>query len=126
MEVRRARRKRQKIAALRKRQIPQFHEEGDDLVNDTPDLEVEEGDRIFISYIHPQEQFINATSTVSQKLAEESHQQDDSPKKTFEELVPKHYHQFKGIFSKESFDRLPDRKPWDHAIELKPGSEPFR
>jgi len=30
------------------------------------------------------------------------------------------------VFSKESFDRLPDRKPWDHAIELKPGSEPYR
>jgi hypothetical protein len=30
------------------------------------------------------------------------------------------------VFSKESLDKLPDRKPWDHAIELKPDSEPFR
>jgi hypothetical protein len=38
--------------------------------------------------------------------------------------VPKEYHSFKDVFSKESFDELPPRKPWDHAIELKPGSQP--
>ncbi|KAF4609745.1 hypothetical protein D9613_011971 [Agrocybe pediades] len=126
MEVKRARRKRQKIAAIQRRQLPQFDDEGDDYSEESPDSEIESEDRIFISYLHPQKQFINATSTMSQKLAEESHQQADSKKKSFEEAVPKHYHQFKSVFSKESFDRLPDRKPWDHAIELKPGSEPYR
>ena len=47
-------------------------------------------------------------------------------KKTFEEIVPKPYHKLKGVFPQDSFDQLPERKPWDHAIELKPGSEPFR
>ena len=28
------------------------------------------------------------------------------------------------MFSKESFDDLPDHKPWDHAIELVPGEMP--
>jgi hypothetical protein len=28
------------------------------------------------------------------------------------------------VFSKDSFDRLPDPKPWDHAIELVPGEKP--
>ena len=28
------------------------------------------------------------------------------------------------IFSKESFDSLPDPKRWDHAIELVPGEQP--
>ena len=126
MELRRARRKRQKIAALKRKRLPQLNEEGDDLVEDTPDLEIEADDRVFISYLHPQKQSINATSTVSQRLAEESHQQADPPKKSFEELVPEQYHQYKDVFSKDSFDRLPDRKPWDHAIELKPGSEPYR
>jgi len=125
MEVIRARRKRQRIAAVQRRQLPQL-DEGVDLVDQSPDSEIDPEDRIFISYLHPQKQYINATSSVSQKLAEESYQQADSPKKTFEEVVPKHYHQFKGVFSKESFDRLPDRKPWDHAIELKPGSEPHK
>ena len=35
------------------------------------------------------------------------------------------YHCFQDIFSKESFNELPERKQWDHAIELTPGSQPF-
>ena len=30
------------------------------------------------------------------------------------------------MFSKESFDVLPDPKPWDYAIELIPGGAPSR
>ena len=86
--------------------------------------EIEPGDRIFIAFLAPQEK-VNATSTVSQKLAEKS-QKDDSGNKTFEEIVPPRYHDFKAVFSKESFDQLPPRKPWDHAIELKLDSEPQR
>ena len=29
------------------------------------------------------------------------------------------------MFSKESFDELPEQKQWDHAIDLKPESQPF-
>ncbi|CAG8720966.1 13594_t:CDS:2, partial [Acaulospora colombiana] len=50
----------------------------------------------------------------------------DHQDKRFEDYVPDHYHKFRDVFSKESFDELPARKPWDHAIELKPGSEPFK
>ena len=39
--------------------------------------------------------------------------------KTAEELVPKKYHQYLKIFSKEESERIPIRKPWDHTIELK-------
>jgi len=92
MEVIRARRKRQRIAAVQRRQLPQLDEEGVDLIDQSSDSEIEPEDRIFISYLHPQKQSINPTSTMSQKLAEESHQQADSPKKTFEKAVPKHYH----------------------------------
>jgi len=28
------------------------------------------------------------------------------------------------VFAKESFDELPPKRPWDHAIELKDGSKP--
>lgn len=87
--------------------------------------EINPEDRVFVSFLY-NEQHINATSTVSQKLAEESHKHGSEKKRTFEEIVPKQYHQFRDVFSKESFDQLPDRKPWDHAIELKAGSEPFR
>ena len=45
------------------------------------------------------------------------------PKKTFEEMVPGHYRSYCDLFSKENFDELPKRKPWDHAIELVPNAK---
>jgi len=74
-----------------------------------------------VAFIKPWQE-INATQNVSQKLAEEAFK--NQPKKEFDELVPKDYHSFKDVFSKESFDEPPSKKPWDHAIELKLGSEP--
>lgn len=136
LEVKRARRNRQRKAANLRRQLPLLHEEEEAepvptvmssskslSKTKTEKIDFEDGDRILVSFLHKRQQ-INASSTVSQRLAENAQQQ--SPKKSFEELVPKHYHQFREVFSKESFDQLPDRKPWDHAIELKPGSEPSR
>ena len=41
--------------------------------------------------------------------------------RTFESVVPEHYHEFKDVFAKENFDELPPKRPWDHAIELLPG-----
>ena len=32
--------------------------------------------------------------------------------------------EFEDVFSKKSFDALPEQKVWDHAIELEPGSKP--
>lgn len=83
---------------------------------------LEDGDRLLVAFLQPK-QTINATSTVSQKLAEQS-MKKDWEKRTFEDMVPGYYHQFRNVFSKESFDEMPESKPWDHAIELKPGSEP--
>ena len=31
--------------------------------------------------------------------------------------------EFDGVFSKESFDALPESKKWDHAVELIPGEK---
>jgi hypothetical protein len=46
---------------------------------------------------------------------------------TLEDSVPEHYLQdFRGVFEKDKFDKLPERKKWDHTIELKPGSEPVK
>ncbi|KAG5649067.1 hypothetical protein H0H81_006580, partial [Sphagnurus paluster] len=65
---------------------------------------------------------IRAGQTTASKLAE-SHAQA-KPKKSFEEIVPEEYHEFKEtVFGKESFDELPPRRPWDHAIELVPGAK---
>jgi len=34
--------------------------------------------------------------------------------------VPKPYQEFWDVFTKESFDKLPDQQQWDHTIELVP------
>ena len=39
------------------------------------------------------------------------------------EDIPNHLQEFSEVFSKESFDVLPEPKPWDHAIELIPGEK---
>ena len=43
---------------------------------------------------------------------------------SLEDLVPRAYWEYKDVFSKDTFDKLPARKPWDHGIELLPGAEP--
>ncbi len=47
----------------------------------------------------------------------------DKPKKMFEEMVPEDYRSFRDLFAKESFDKLPERRTWDHAIELVPNAK---
>ncbi len=44
----------------------------------------------------------------------------EKPKQTFEEMVPEEYRSFRDLFSKENFNEMPERTPWDHAIELVP------
>ena len=66
---------------------------------------------------------INASSTVSQRLAEASN--THQPAKSFRDLVPSPYHQFEEVFAKKSFDELPQHRKWDHIIELEPGSKEF-
>jgi hypothetical protein len=40
--------------------------------------------------------------------------------RTYEEVVPEHYRDFKQVFSEVKLERLPEHKPWDHKIDLKP------
>ena len=58
--------------------------------------------------------------TYSQQIAEES--QKAKPQKTFEEMVPPPYRQHASVFSESESHRLPEHKPWDHAIDLIPGA----
>src|SRR6266481_5776579 len=51
--------------------------------------------------------------------------QDTSAPASLDEILPEPYHAFRDVFSKESFDKLPERKQWDHAIDLIPGAQPF-
>jgi hypothetical protein len=88
--------------------------------------EIEEGDRVFaintVSYCEERELWIRATSNISTNLAA-AHEQTKT-KKSWQESVPSFYHDYDFVFTKDSFDSLPDRRPWDHAIELIPDAEP--
>ena len=42
-----------------------------------------------------------------------------------EKQVPTHYQEYKNMFSKKEFDGLPERRIWDHAIELTPDFKPI-
>ena len=68
--------------------------------------------------------FVHAGYTYSQLAAEELASQKHQ--KSFEELVPPQYREFADVFSKKASERLPERKPYDHAIELVPGYSNFR
>ncbi len=81
--------------------------------------ELEEGDTILT--IHMEEELIIQAMHHANELAMAVNA--EKPKKTFEEMVPAHYHSFHDLFSKENFDELPEQKPWDHAIELVPNAK---
>ena len=82
---------------------------------------IEDEDRI-MRVVFPSTR-IQATSTVSTRLAEAAHKHQMIT--SFKEIVPLPYHQFEQVFLKESFDELPQHKKWDHVIELIPGSKEF-
>ena len=67
----------------------------------------EPGDVIYTTFIPPEwaEHHIRATGTPSQQLAQEGQKAEES--QPFEDMVPKPYHNFSDVFSKEAFDELP-------------------
>jgi hypothetical protein len=78
---------------------------------------MEDGDQLFTMTIPCEAELIHASLDILQYLAEACHK---NMTKTFHKLVPTHLHDFEDLFSKSSFDHLPDCKIWDHAIELVP------
>ena len=56
--------------------------------------------------------------TYSQQLAEAVYK--EKPQQSFDEMVPTEYHQHAKVFSEKESECLPEHKPWDHAIDLKP------
>jgi Retroviral aspartyl protease len=46
-------------------------------------------------------------------------------KKTWKEIILQHYYQYKTVFTKDSFNTLPDKCTWDHAINLKDNVDPI-
>lgn len=78
---------------------------------------------ILLTYPVNRSRTLSDLTTYSQLFAEEEIKK--KVVKTAEESVPKQYHEFLNVFSKEASERLPERKPYDHAIELVPGYSMF-
>jgi hypothetical protein len=122
----------QRINACRTGPLPAFVEDIDDEEDEPevnlpdaepgclPDEPLEEGDRIWAAGLFPEAEHIHATSTVSQRLAE-GFKRNSAPV-DHDEHLPPYLQDFHSVFSKESFDELPEPKPWDHAVELVPGA----
>ena len=65
------------------------------------------------------EEHLRATGTTSKCLMEACQKHEKAEAK-----IPEYLQKFEDVFSKETFDTLPPWKPWDHVIELEPGSKP--
>ena len=59
---------------------------------------------------------IQAKMSISQSLA---HEAEMNERKSFEDLVPKEYHEYRSVFKKTASERFPERWSWDHRIDLK-------
>ena len=98
------------------------HDSEEDSMSDTVNLEdesisVEEGNQILATGLIPTLSMdIHASSTILQRLAEafQANMEAVTP-------VPEYLKEFTSVFSKQSFDVLPELKEWDHAVELIPG-----
>ncbi|SJL18609.1 uncharacterized protein ARMOST_22206 [Armillaria ostoyae] len=87
--------------------------------DDRWDEELEDGDTILA--VNMEEEIVIRAMHHANDLAAAANA--EKPTKTFEEMVPPDYRSFRDLFSKENFDELPERKPWDHAIELIPNAK---
>ena len=81
---------------------------------------VEEGDQILATGLFPTPPMeIQASSTISQRLAEAFQANTEVTN-----LILEYLQEFTSMFSKQSFDVLPESREWDHAVEIVPKSKP--
>ena len=81
----------------------------------------EQEDDLLISYIKhddPNEVWIKAKTNLAMDLAiEESAKRKEQ---TLDEMIPQELIMYRSVFDKIAANRFPDRRPWDHAIDLQP------
>jgi Predicted aspartyl protease len=83
---------------------------------------LQEGEQILL--VDPTEAIrVRATSNPATRLAEEAARKAEREGRPIAE-IPAFLADYTDVFRKKEFDRLPERRPWDHAIELIPGTEP--
>ena len=57
------------------------------------------------------------------RIIEETKQEDEDLRAT-EEMVSRWFHKYLKVFEKKDSERMPMRKAWDHAIDLREGFVP--
>ena len=72
-----------------------------------------------LNEIDEEKEMLRSFQTKSAEIAFENRKE-----RTIEEIIPKHYLEYKSVFEKTTFDELPPKRPWDHAIDLVPDSKP--
>ena len=87
-------------------------------------IEIEEQIMDKGTWINPETNsvWICSKANLATDLAIKENQKKDDL--TDEQIVPLEYHEFLDIFDEKRASRFPDRWPWDHKINLKPGFEP--
>jgi hypothetical protein len=87
-------------------------------------ISYEDGDQLFVfninSYLESNAFTINPTNYDYVK----NYNPDIGKTTKWTEVVPETYHDYKDVFTKKEFNKLPEQRPWDHAIELTPGFKP--
>jgi len=99
--------------------VPELHTDSEDEEPEEAEEPIKPGDRIFAIGLVPAPVEIRATSSVSQRLAEAFKRNSEASAPT-RRPVPEYLKEFDSVFSKESFNVLPESKKWDHAVELIP------
>ncbi|GLB42887.1 putative retrotransposable element tf2 155 kda protein type 1-like [Lyophyllum shimeji] len=74
-------------------------------------------------YSFSQNIWIRAKTSISQGLAHSNPEKEEKPK-TIDDLLPEHYKEYKSVFEKKASERMPERRVYDHAIDLKPDFVP--
>jgi hypothetical protein len=121
------------INACRSGPFPTAAEDASETSEDGPTSDIpfdlEEGDRVWATGLLPKAEYVQATSTISQRLVK-TFAKNTEPHPTLptggsgsKDPVPDYVKMFGQVFSEEGFAKLPNRKPWDHAIELVPGAQ---
>jgi len=102
--------------------VLELHTDSEDEEPEEAEELIEPGDRIFAIGLVPAPAEIRATSSVSQRLAEAFKRNFKASAPTGRS-IPEYLKEFDSVFSKESFDVLPESKKWDHAVVLIPGEK---
>ena len=68
---------------------------------------------------------IKKVKMIKRIMEEKKNKEKDSIElRTTDEMVPRWFHKYLKVFEKKNSERMPTRKAWNHAIDLREGFVP--